>query len=85
MEAAHATPASRPANGIYIPKWAWGLIAGTLFTLLTGAVGWLSYIAGMQNSIRESVAALKAAQELTNRRLDRIEKQLDDLIRRSAR
>ena len=72
-------------NGVVLPKWAWGLIAALLFTMFTGAVGWLSYIAGMQNSIRESVAALKASQELTNQRLDRIEKQLDDLIRRSNR
>ena len=77
--------ATHAANGVYVPRWAWGLIAAVLVGVLTGAAAWLSYVSTTQSDTRESVAELRAELRAVNDRLRRIEQQLDRLFQRLDR
>jgi len=77
MKAEHSLYAP---NGVYLPKWAWGLVVGVLSTFGLGAVGWLSYVSTSQASTREEVAEMRAELRGLYQRLDRIEARLDKLL-----
>ncbi|GEM_PF-7001048 len=85
MSHAVAQQQAQIGNGVYLPKWAWGLIAGVLFLLGTAATGWLSYVSATQSSTREDVAEMRGQLKAISERLSRIEQTLDRLYERVGR
>ncbi len=79
-----ATVEHPPGNGVLLPRWAWGLIAAALSSLVLGAAGWLTYVSTSQANTREDVAEMRAEVRAINQRLERIEKRLDKFLERLA-
>jgi len=77
--------ATLPGNGVLLPRWAWGLVAGVLFLLGTSFTGWLGYVSATQSRTREEVAQMRAQMQAIDQRLERIEKLLDRLLEGAAR
>ena len=80
-----ATVEHPPGNGVFLPRWAWALVAAVLVGLGAGAAGWLSYVSATQSSLRERAAELQADVRNLDRRLERIEHRLDELLKRLER
>ena len=80
-----ATVEHPPGNGVLLPRWAWALVAAVLVGLGAGAAGWLSYVSATQSSLRERAAQLQADVRNLDRRLERIEHRLDELLKRLER
>ncbi len=72
-------------NGVYLPRWAWVLIAAVILGLGAGVVGWLSYVSAIQISLREKAAQVQVEVRNLDRRLERIEKRLDEVLKRLER
>ena len=49
---------------IALPKWAWAIISSVLVMLLTGAIGWGSWMTSTVMEIRESTITRKEVAEV---------------------